>query len=70
MVGHAGGTTRDFRQVVRIAKAQGWRVEFTKKNHVRFLSPTGQMVVTSGTPSDHRTVANLIGQLRRQGLVV
>lgn len=53
------------------ATAQGWRVELTGANHVRWLSPDGaNPVVSALTPSSQRTYQNLRSQLRRAGLTV
>ena len=60
--------SKDIRSLIRVAKAQGWAVDTTKGNHVRFTSPAGEVVVTSGTPSDHRVVENVKARLKRRGL--
>ena len=51
------------------AREQDWRVEPTSNGHVRFIPPEKdrQIVVASGTTTDHRTAANLLSQLRRSG---
>jgi len=60
-----------FRKLVKMAKDQGWTVEKTKKNHIRFRPYNKAMraVVTASTPSDHRWIRNLISDLRKSGLV-
>jgi len=62
----------DFDKVLEKARDQGWRVDRTKKGHWRFLSPdrTQPPIYFSGTPSDHRSIRNLVAQLRRAGLDV
>jgi hypothetical protein len=65
----------DFKTLVKIAKANGWQVETNRKGHPVFWAPgadrAGRPTVTgSGTPSDHRSIANLAAQLRREGLPV
>lgn len=54
------------------ATAQGWRVELTGANHVRWLSPDPEAapIVTALTPSSQRTMLNVRAQLRRAGLKV
>lgn len=65
------GRIRSLRDLVRFAEAHGWAVHASAKNHVVFLSPDGKhRVVAAGTASDHRSLLNLIGQLRRAGLPV
>lgn len=44
---------RDLRPLVRAARAGGWTVDYTNRGHLRLTSPTGAVVVTGGTPSDH-----------------
>jgi hypothetical protein len=61
---------KELKEIVREAERQDWRVETTKKGHLRFYAPDGETLVTSGgTPSDHRALANLIARLRRHGFV-
>lgn len=59
-----------FKDIIRYALGQGWRVEQTRSSHWKFVPPdtTKQIVVMSSTPSDHRAIKNFIAQLRRSGL--
>ena len=59
-----------FRDIMNAAKTQGWRIERTSKGHWQFIPPVkGQpIVVTSGTPSDHRETKNFLSDMRRSGL--
>jgi predicted RNA binding protein YcfA (HicA-like mRNA interferase family) len=61
----------NFRDVVKDAKRQGFRVTLTKKSHWEFLppDPTKEIVIAPGTPSDKRSILNLIAQLRRSGFI-
>lgn len=59
---------RDLRKIVTRAREQGWRVELTRRSHVKFVPPEGPIVFTSGTPSDARGRLNLVSELRRSGL--
>lgn len=61
----------DLRKIEQAAREQGWRVERTTKGHIRFVPPdaTMPMVIASGTPSDQRSIKNLIAQLRRSGFI-
>lgn len=55
--------------VIRIARMAGWRIERTRKNHIKFVPPWGKGVVFfSGTTSDWRAVRNLRSKLRHHGL--
>jgi hypothetical protein len=60
----------DIEQIIKAAKAQGWRVDYTTKNHPRFWPPDGSAPETfSGTPSDQRSIRNHLAALRRHGFV-
>lgn len=61
-------STKDIRQLERLALDQGWRVEYTKNMHVRFYPLEGPFIVGPGSPSDHRGVLNFKSLLRRAGL--
>jgi hypothetical protein len=59
---------KDLKKLVRAARKQGWTVEQTKNGHWRFKAPDGiGLVHASGTASDHRSMANLLAQLKRYG---
>ncbi len=61
----------DVKKILRAAKAQGWRIERTRKGHLRLVppDPKAPMVIGSGNPSDHRAIRNLLAQMKRSGLV-
>lgn len=57
-----------FRDIVDAAVTQGWRVDKTNKGHWRFIPPgPGEIIITSGTPSDKRAVHNCLARLKRAG---
>lgn len=60
-------SNKDISQLVDEVRAQGFKVERTAKNHIKFLSPNGGMCFTSGTPSDYRSVRDARSKLRRLG---
>ena len=53
------------KDLVERAKRDGWVVSRTSKNHLRFSAPGRATVFGSATPSDHRSVENIRGKLRR-----
>lgn len=61
----------ELRKIEQAAWEQGWRVERTKKGHIRFVPPevTKPMVEAAGTPSELRSIRNLLAQLRRSSLI-
>jgi len=58
----------ELHRYIRLARRQGWTVTRTGHNHLRFRSPTGELVHTGMTPSDRRSVYNTAAELRRAGL--
>lgn len=66
------GIARDaseFRAIVKIAKKYGWRVDITKNNHIKFLSPDGQTTIVAGTTAGSSAAfAKLKANLRKAGL--
>lgn len=57
--------------VIREALAQGWQHDLTTRGHHQFFAPNGRdIVVTSGTPSDHRSFNNFMAQMKRKGFVM
>ncbi len=61
---------KDFKAILRACMDQGAVVTDTGKGHIKVVprDKTKQIVVTSGTPSDHRSIDNFIGRLRRSGI--
>lgn len=61
-------SNKDMRQLVRQMRAQGWEVSRTRSDHLRFTSPDGHSTVYApSTPSDHRSIRNVVAKLRREG---
>lgn len=60
---------KDIKQLIAALREQGWRVEPSKGGHHRAYPPAGKgrPVFLPGTPSDHRSLANTIAQLRQRG---
>lgn len=56
---------KDLRQFLADLAKLGWGVEYRKAGHYRLTGPRGQLVFTSSTPSDGRTLLNLQALVRR-----
>lgn len=57
------------KQLLRKLRKLGWQVDKTQGQHYRCVSPvTGEAVIFSSTPSDHRNLKNIKADLRRAGL--
>lgn len=60
-----------FREILKTAKAQGFRVERTRGSHWAFIppDPTAEIVIASATTSGDRrkSVYNILSRLRRSG---
>ena len=60
----------DFKKLQEVAKEQGWTILRRTNTHLAWVSPTGEKVYSSATPSDWRAVLNLKRDLKRYGLKV
>ncbi len=60
----------EYRDIVHAATEQGWREKQIKKGW-RLIppDPSKQAVTVHRSPSDVRTLRNLLAEMRRQGLV-
>jgi hypothetical protein len=61
-------THKDLADLADRARAAGWEVTMRRNNHLKWTSPTGAVVFTSQTPSDHRVLHRIRQDLRRNGL--
>lgn len=59
----------DFKAIMKSAQAQGWTITRSRNNHLRWHSPSGQVVFSAATPSDHRAIRNHVTMMRRAGYV-
>lgn len=59
--------SRGLDQILRQAKAQGVKIVWTNKGHIKMLCPNGGIVISSNTLGDARGLKNLASQLRRHG---
>lgn len=60
---------KEMHQLVRQAMLQGWIVTRTKGSHLKWTSPAGDIVISSSTPSDPRTIKNTKRDLRIRGFI-
>jgi non-ribosomal peptide synthetase component F len=60
----------DFKNIKKAAEKQGWAVELNRNGHWKFVppDPTKDIVYTSGTPSDYRSILNFLARMKRNGL--
>lgn len=59
-------------QTVRLAKKQGWDVQITGSNHLKFIPPArigGRPIFGPLTPGSYRGVLNFFAKMKRAGLV-
>lgn len=57
-----------WRELGKKAIAQGWVINFTNGDHIKWMSPSGEAYISSNTPSDTRATANLKAALVKRGL--
>jgi predicted RNA binding protein YcfA (HicA-like mRNA interferase family) len=58
---------KELHQLLKKAEKQGWRVNRTKGDHYKWVSPEGQIVFSAQTPSDSRAIKNIIRDLAKKG---
>jgi hypothetical protein len=56
---------RDLQKLITYAQARGWTVTKTASGHIRLRHPSGALIYTGSTPSDHRAVRNAAADVRR-----
>jgi hypothetical protein len=54
----------------KLAEAQEWKIVVSNGGHLKWMSPTGKVVFTSITPSDHRAMSNIRRDLKSAGLII
>lgn len=56
----------DMKAFVRRKIKEGWKIERTKKGHLRwFCAATGAVIFSASTPSDYRTLQNTMADIKR-----
>jgi hypothetical protein len=58
------------RDIAGELKAQGWTAELRSGGHIGWQSPSGAVVISSGSPSDSRSKLDFVARLRRAGAVI
>lgn len=62
------GANKDTEKLIQRARRQGWKVEMTRGNHIKFLPPNGGDIIIGGLTSCNSGVLQLQKRLRRAGL--
>lgn len=63
-------SNKDFNKLIKDAEAQGWAVDVTHGGHLKWTSPTGKIVFSAFSPSDHRSLKNTVSQLKVGGFII
>ena len=61
------GTPKELTILIRKAERQGWIVTRRHNNHLKWKSPDGTSVWSSGTPSDINAVFQIQRNLKQHG---
>lgn len=61
------GTNKDIEKLARRARKQGWEVQITRNNHLKFINPDGAVVV-GGLTACSSGVKKFQFQLKKAGL--
>lgn len=59
---------KEYRPLAAKAKEQNWTISPTRGGHLVWLSPKGDKVYSPSTPSDFRSLPNVIRKLKHKGL--
>jgi hypothetical protein len=59
-----------FRSAAAQVREQGWVIEATDGDHLRWISPDGAVVTSAKTPSDSRALPRHVSKLRQAGAVI
>ena len=59
---------KEYRPLAKAAREQDWTIGPTKGGHLVWISPSGGKVFTPATPSDWRSLPNVIRKLKHKGL--
>lgn len=62
------GANKDTEKLIRLAKKQGWSVEITRGNHLKFLPPSGGDFIISGLTMSHSGILQTKKRLVKAGL--
>lgn len=57
-----------WRPLAKKANEQYWKITQTKSNHYKWTPPYGDSYISSGSPSDHRSLDNTKAALKKKGL--
>jgi hypothetical protein len=58
------------RELMRRAQAQGWIVQYTGSNHLKWRAPTGEIAISANTDGDKRSIKNHLARMKRMGFRV
>jgi hypothetical protein len=65
------GTSKDVEKAAKAARSQGWRVEITRGNHLKFVPPQKHLpIIILALTGCSRSDVNGLHSLRRAGLVL
>jgi predicted RNA binding protein YcfA (HicA-like mRNA interferase family) len=59
--------SKEINQMIKNAEKRGWVVIKTKRGHLKWRSPSGNLVFSSSTPSDRKAAKNIAEDLVRYG---
>lgn len=62
-------TNKDVNVLIKTAEKQGWAIELTNNNHLKWKSPNGGFFFSSSTPSDWRVLMKIKKDLRMYGFI-
>ena len=63
------GTSKEYSVLIKQAKKQGWEVNTTRGNHLKWVSPKGEFFFSALTSSDKRSIQYVKRDLRLRGFI-
>lgn len=62
------GTDKDIEKIAKAARRQGWQVDITRGNHLRFRSPDGLQTIIGSLSGNVTSNKKLKSQLMKAGV--
>lgn len=62
------GTDKDVEKMAKVALRAGWKVTVTRGNHIKWVSPDGEMYISSLSFGDKRRIKQLRKFLTTRGV--
>lgn len=55
---------KDFKQLAKRLKRDGWEIEYSRGQHIKLTGPNGELVFHSASPGDQNALHSLRREIR------